>query len=268
MHSDLHVGNSKKLLQVNQLYLTFKYSQYRQWTLREAFVHFLQNPLKSLKSSNKKTLEVLKGVSFNLQEGDRVGLVGRNGAGKTSLCRCIAGLYEPTKGTVHIQGHIRAVFDTQVGINPELTGRENLELLANFMYPSSKSLHIDLMKDAADFSGLGEFLDMSYKSYSNGMKARLCLSLITAAPADILILDEVFDGADAGFREKIGIRMNDLIHRSGAVIFVSHSPEQILKTCNKVIILENGELQIFNDVKKALQIYEERILIMHQNENN
>src|SRR5690606_40243843 len=175
-------------------------------------------------------LHVLKGIDLKLNRGDRLGILGVNGSGKTTLCRCISGMYVPTKGTININGEVRSIFDTSVGIIPELTGRENAYLLSRFIFPHiSKEERKRIVEEALDFTELGHFLDTPYRTYSKGMQARLSLSIISSKPTDLLILDEVFDGADEFFQAKISKRVLDMIHNSGSVIFVSHSPDQVIQ---------------------------------------
>lgn len=246
--------SSEVLVDIKDLHLIFDAPMYKSWTLRDLFVDFAKNPVSKIMNGSQR-LHVLRGVDLQIHRGDRIAILGRNGAGKTSLCRCISGIYSQTDGEIEVNGTLRAIFDTSMGIQPELTGRENLKLLTKFIYPYERKNHDSIIADSADFSGLGEYLDMPFKSYSNGMKARLCLSLVTALPADVLILDEVFDGADISFRSRIVERMGQLIEKSGAVIFVSHSPDQVKQVCNKALVLDNGVISFYGDVNRAIEIY-------------
>lgn len=245
--------NQEPILEVEKLNLVFRTSIYRSWTWRDAFTRIARNPLTWAHAESER-LQVSKNISFKLYPGDRVALVGVNGTGKTSLCRCIAGFYTPTQGTVRLRGQVRPIFDTALGIYPELTGRENLKLLAHLLFPQEKDIEA-ICKDAMEFSELGSFLDVPFRMYSNGMQARLCLSLVSARPADLLILDEVFDGADQFFREKISQRILSMIEKSGAVIFVSHSANQIEKVCNRLIYLKHGQVAYDGPVAQGLDHY-------------
>lgn len=193
-------------------------------------------------------------LNLTVYEGDRLGLVGINGVGKTSLCRCIAGVYVAQKGLIKRYGNVRAIFDTAIGVQPELTGRENAHLMAEFLYPND-SERLQLVQESLIFSELGDFLDTPVKFYSNGMHTRLCLSLISARPGDILILDEVYEGADQFFRQKIVDRVNHMIQHSGAVIFISHSFDQIKKTCNRVAILGRDGIVFSGSPELAEEFY-------------
>ena len=142
-----------------------------------------------------------------------------------------------------------------VGIYPELTGRENANILIDFLYPDMKD-RIAKLQEALDFSELGEFLETPFKYYSNGMQARLCLSVLTIEPTDLLILDEVFEGADQFFREKIATRVIKMIQDSGAVIFVSHSEDQLRRVCNRAVVINNGRVGFDGSLDEGFAYYQ------------
>lgn len=242
---------SKILVEVRNLSLSLKIPTYNSSTLKDQFVSFTKR--RSMATKNQKT--ILNNMSFNIHEGDRLGILGVNGTGKTTLCRCIAGLYNPTRGSILRHGQIRGIFDTATAMYPELTGRENARLLMHFLYPECPERHEELVHEALRFSELQEFLDTPYRIYSNGMQARLYLSLISCLPSDVLILDEVFEGADKFFREKISRRILSLIEKSGAVIFVSHSVEQVFRVCNRVLVIDDHQIKFDGDVSAGIQLY-------------
>lgn len=246
-------STSKVLIDIQNLGLSFKVPLYRSDSVRSTFTGFFKNP-KKIFQRNPERLILFENLNLKVHEGDRLGLVGINGVGKTSLCRCIAGVYLAQKGQIKKYGHVRAIFDTAIGVQPELTGRENAKLMAEFLYPSEPNRH-DLIEESLKFSELGEFLDAPVKFYSNGMHTRLCLSLVSARPGDVLILDEVYEGADQFFRQKIVERVNKMIELSGAVIFVSHSFEQIKKTCNRVAILNRNGVVFSGSPAEAENFY-------------
>ena len=155
-----------------------------------------------------------------------------------------------------MHGELRAIFDTSIGIHPELTGRENAYLLAEFMFPYQVDKIESIVEAALKFSELGDFLSLPYKIYSNGMQARLCLSLISSVSADLIILDEVFDGADQYFQKKIAIRVKDMIEKSGAVLFVSHSPATVMEVCNRVVVLNKGQVTFDGPAKEGIHFYQ------------
>lgn len=247
--------NPETIYQCENLSLELSSPFHHNASLRENFISLTKNPLEFL-LSKENTLAVLRNVSMQINKGDRIGLIGRNGAGKTTLCRCLTGLFSPTSGSQKIQGHTRGIFETSVGIYPDLSGRENAELLAKFLYPNETKIEVTkILDDVISFSDLGDYIDMPFRIYSNGMQTRLCLSLVTSKPTDLLILDEVFDGADRFFREKMSMRMESLANNSGAVVFVSHSLDQVKNFCNRVIVLEAGTIIFDGEVDAGIQCY-------------
>lgn len=247
--------SKEKLVEITDLHLYFNLPVYRVDSLRSLFVSVVGAPFRFF-SSPRRRLNLFEDFNLNIYEGDRLAIVGVNGTGKTSLCRCIAGIYNAQRGRILTRGQIRAIFDASISIQPELTGRENALLLAEFFYPQLTSTERqDLVQESLEFSELGEFVDSPVKFYSNGMNSRLCLSLISARPGDVLILDEVFDGADQFFREKISERILDMIQNSGAVVFISHSFDQIRKVCNRVVVLSHGKVIFDGDPSMAEEKY-------------
>lgn len=234
--------NCKKIIAIKDLNLFYQIDHYRNQSVKDLLIQAVSSPLKSL-ISKKRYYHVLHNINLDIYQGDRVGLVGVNGAGKTSLCRCIAGMISPDQGTIEIEGKVRAIFDTSVGIVPELTGRENAEVIASLIYPEvTETERQQIINESLNFSDLGEFENVPYLKYSKGMQTRLSLSLVSARGCDLLILDEVYDGADIFFQEKISKRVIKMIENSGAVIFVSHSMEQIQETCNRMVILDRAKI--------------------------
>lgn len=244
-----------EILRVEKLNLIFKSRVYRSSSFRDAFTRAVHDPIGSVLNVPDR-LHILKDISFTLKRGTRLGLLGVNGTGKSSLCRCIAGVYHPNSGAVKVKGRVQGVFDTAMGIIPELTGRENAELLVQFLYPDFEKDHKEIVREALEFSELRKFADVAFKFYSNGMMSRLYLSLISSRPVDLMILDEVFEGADAFFREKVSKRVENLISSSGACIFVSHSFGQIQRVCNRLIVLDSGRIAYDGDVDEGIEFYQ------------
>ena len=152
---------------------------------------------------------------------------------------------------------MRGIYDTTLGILPELTGRENAYLLAKMMYPSlNRDETRQLVEESLTFSELGSFVDVPFKAYSKGMQIRLALPLISAQPTDLLILDEVYDGADQFFKEKISDRVLKLIRRSGSVLFISHDHGNIKKACNRAVLLHEGRILLDSTPEDVLDIYD------------
>ena len=245
--------NSELLLKVTNLKVHFELEHYGHQGLRDVFVSAVSNPWNFLFKS-PELLYVIDGMSFDLHRGTRLGIIGVNGSGKTTLCRCLAGMMRGQQGSIETSSEVRAIFDTGTGIMPALTGRENAHLLGRLFFPEVDDLG-PIVNEAIDFSELGHFIDIPFFQYSKGMQSRLLLSLVSAKTTDILILDEVFDGADIFFQKKLAQRMKTFIEKAGATIFVSHSLEQIREVCNKVMVMHKGKLLYYGDLEPGIELY-------------
>ena len=248
--------SSDHILEIRNLHLSFDLDLQKGHTIRDAFVNLINHPVQSI-LGKREVHPVLKDISLNLKKGDKLALIGENGSGKTSLCRCIAGMIVPQQGTINRVGSIQAVFSTASAIHFSLTGRENAYLLGELIFPHlSKKELSSRIEEALDFSELGKFLEAPFYPYSRGMQARLFLSVVTAYPTELLILDEVYDGADEFFQVKMQSRMHDVIKNSGAVIFISHNAELVSEVCNRAIVLHENEVLFDGEnIPKALALY-------------
>lgn len=248
---------SDVLLTVKDLSIHFQLEHYHHQGLRDVFVSALTNPLDYFLRT-PELLIVIDNINLEITRGMRLGLLGINGSGKTTLCRCIAGMMTPQKGSVITTSQVRAIFDTGTGVMTELTGRENAYLLGRLFFPEIKDLK-PIVEEALEFSELGHFVDIPFRQYSKGMQARLMLSLISAKPTDILILDEVLDGADYFFQQKLSVRMKNFIASAGATIFVSHSADQVREVCDQVLVMNQGKIGFMGSVEEGLKYYQENL---------
>jgi ABC-type polysaccharide/polyol phosphate transport system ATPase subunit len=247
-------STSNNILEVESLNIEYKTSIHGIRTLRDVFVNAFTNPVKLL-FNRRPTLEILKNVTFQVKNGDRLAILGVNGSGKTSLCRTISGMHGENKA-IRLEGDVRAIFDTSVVVQPELSGRENAWILTNLLFAKyPKEERAAIVKDAVEFSELDYFIDTPFKLYSKGMKTRLFLSVVSARPSDLLILDEVFSGADSFFNDKISKRVEEMISKSGAVIFISHVEDIVTRVCNRGIVLHNKKISFDGDIKSAMAFY-------------
>jgi ABC-type polysaccharide/polyol phosphate transport system ATPase subunit len=182
-------------------------------------------------------------VNFELHAGDRLGLVGANGAGKTTLLKVLYGIYKPTGGRLTIGGRVDALFNINLGFRKEATGRRNIELRGLINGWSRRE--IAARADAIiEFSELGEFIDMPFKTYSQGMAARLAFSIATSFEPEILLLDEWIGAGDAAFQAKAKDRMDALAERAGIVVLASHNRDLISRVCNRTLELEHGRVVV------------------------
>ncbi|MFJ4141184.1 ABC transporter ATP-binding protein [Pseudomonas sp. NPDC089734] len=210
-------------------------------SLRRQLVHMTTGGMISSDDRHTVHIHALKDINVRFKDGDRIGLIGHNGAGKSSLLRVLAGIYTPSHGTRSVEGTVRSLFELGAGTDYELTGRTNIERLARLYGYSLHQVKADIHELEA-FSGLGGYLDLPVRTYSSGMQLRLLFSISTLYPSDILLIDEVFGVGDEAFQDKARQRMEAMMTRSRIVIMASHSRELIHKFCNKTIKLEAGEV--------------------------
>ncbi len=199
-------------------------------------------------------VEALRHVSFSLQTGDRLGLVGSNGAGKTTLLRTLAGIYEPVDGRISINGKVTALLDPGQGMNPELTGRENIRLRGLFDRLSPRQIS-QLEEDVAEFAELDQFLDLPVRTYSSGMVVRLGFGLATSIKPQILLMDEWLMAGDANFMDKAKQRLETMVKGAEILVLSSHSPNIILQWCNRVIWMDKGTVKMDSTPQEVLSSY-------------
>lgn len=181
----------------------------------------------------------LRDVSFNLHPGEMLGIVGRNGSGKSTLLQILAGILEPTQGSVTVNGRLAALLELGSGFNPEFTGRENIYLNASILgiSPSEIELKID---DIIAFAEIGNFIDQPVKLYSSGMFVRLAFAVTTGLDADILLIDEALAVGDVFFKQKCYQRLQDLLEQGVAVILVTHNTGDVAQFCQNALLLSHG----------------------------
>jgi len=205
-----------------------------------------------------KFIEALRSLSLRVDRGERVGLIGRNGAGKSSLLRTIAGIYPPTSGSVRVHGQIRSLFELFLGFEPEDNGRQNIRY-RGYLLGYSKQEIAKLEDEIIDFAGLRESIDLPLKTYSAGMNVRLAFSISTAIGGDIVLIDEVFAAGDAEFQARAQRRMREIIQGSACMIFVSHDLQAIRENCTRVVWLDNGAIVADGEPEQILQSYTENL---------
>jgi lipopolysaccharide transport system ATP-binding protein len=205
-------------------------------------------------ASQRVVVRALRDIDFTLDRGDRLGLVGVNGAGKTTLLRVLAGIYEPVQGSVRVMGDISALIDPTLGMNAELTGRENIMLrgLTSRMSPDAIAR---LEADVREFSELGDFIDLPVRFYSSGMVVRLGFALATAIQPEVLLMDEWLLAGDATFIEKARIRLEGMVRGADILVLSSHVPTIIAQWCTRVIRLEQGRIVDDGPTREVLERY-------------
>jgi ABC-2 type transport system ATP-binding protein/lipopolysaccharide transport system ATP-binding protein len=204
---------------------------------------------------DKEILWALKGVSFDIRHGEAVGLIGRNGSGKSTLLKVIAGIYPPTSGTVSLSNaRVGTMIELGVGFHPELTGEENIYLGASIYGLSRKDIGRIYSRIVA-FSELDSFMDTAVKNYSSGMQARLGFALAVNLDPDILLLDEVLAVGDEAFQRKCMAWMEQFRGAGKTIVFVSHSPEDVRRICDRACVLELGSMVFFGKTDEAIERY-------------
>ncbi len=198
--------------------------------------------------------EALKHVSFNVQKGEVVGLIGHNGAGKSTMLKVISGILKPTEGSVVVRGNVAPMLELGSGFDFDMTGRENIFLNGAILGYSKEFLN-SKYDEIVSFSEIGQFIDVPLRNYSSGMIARLAFSIATVVVPEILIVDEVLSVGDADFQEKSKARMIELMSGGTTVLFVSHSLSQVREMCNHVVWLEHGVVQAFGETKDVCDAY-------------
>jgi lipopolysaccharide transport system ATP-binding protein len=203
---------------------------------------------------DRTTVIALDGVTMELSDGDRVALIGRNGAGKTTFLKVAAGIYPPSSGAVIVKGKIGALLALGFGVRIDATGRRNIILRA--MMAGLKRVEAEKRVDEiAEFAELGDFIDLPLRSYSSGMLMRLSFAVATSFQPEILLLDETVGAGDAKFIEKAKRRIETLIETAGISVIASHSPDFVMSTCNKAIWMHEGSVREVGEPSEILQLY-------------
>jgi lipopolysaccharide transport system ATP-binding protein len=199
-------------------------------------------------------VRALRDINLQLSAGDRLGLIGSNGAGKTTLLRVLAGIYEPVAGRIRVQGSLNALLDPSLGMNPELTGRENI-LLRGLYAGLPKSSLPRLEEDVAEFAELSDFIDLPVRIYSAGMVVRLGFAMATAIKPQILLMDEWFLAGDAAFMEKAKVRLEAMVRSAEILVLSTHQTKIVNDWCTRVLWLDQGQVKADGPATEVLEQY-------------
>ncbi|SDB63053.1 ABC transporter ATP-binding protein [Butyrivibrio sp. INlla16] len=199
-------------------------------------------------------VRALNNISLSLKDGDRLAIIGHNGAGKSTLLKVISGIYPPKEGTLDVEGHISSMFELATGFEMEQNGWDNIRLRGLMLGQTPKQID-EKMEEIAEFSELGNFLNMPVKYYSSGMFVRLAFSISTSIEPDILLLDEIIAAGDAGFIKKANDRLHSMISTSKIMVLVTHSMQSAIDMCNKCIWMESGNIVMSGDPKTITDEY-------------
>lgn len=240
--------DEKYMIDVDNVTVRFNMASEKVDNLKEYFVKMLKHQLMF------QEFLALKDVSLKIRPGEAWGLVGTNGAGKSTMLKLISGILTPHKGSVQVNGTIAPLIELGAGFDMELTARENIYLNGTLLGHSRKFMdeHFD---EIVDFAELWDFLDVPIKNYSSGMQARIGFSIATMVRPDILIVDEVLSVGDFKFREKCNARMEEMLSSGTTLLLVSHSMEDILKLCDHAAWLDKGVLKMSGEVQAVTEAY-------------
>lgn len=241
-------------IKVENLSLTYRTTFTQNQTLRSA--------LRDLRhrERNVHTVEALKNVSFEIPHGTVLGVIGRNGAGKSSLLRTLTGIMPPTAGRIEVHGRISTLLALGVAFNSELSGTENI-LLAGLASGMTRDKVAETRKEIIDFAEIGDFIDLPTKTYSSGMSQRLAFSVAVHMNPDILLIDEALSAGDARFKAKAQEKMQELMKSARTLVLVSHGLNSILDLCNDAIWLDKGEIKMHSDPKSVVDAYSEFVKV-------
>jgi ABC-type polysaccharide/polyol phosphate transport system ATPase subunit len=205
--------------------------------------------------AGKVVIKALDGVSFEIREGDRIGLLGHNGSGKTTLLRTLAGIYEPASGEIRSNGRVFPLFDLQLGMDQDATGIENIWMRGKMLGLTTQEIG-NALDDIAEFTELGDYLHMPTRTYSMGMMLRLAFAISTAITPEILVLDEMIGAGDAAFLSRADARLKNFLSRTGILVLASHSMPMLRQWCNKGMMLHKGKLVAYGPLEEVLARYD------------
>ena len=239
-------------IEVDHVSMVFNMASEQLNSLKEYFIKLMKHQLFF------EEFLALDDISFKIPRGQVVGLVGTNGSGKSTMLKIIAGVLEPTKGSVTVRGNIAPLIELGAGFDLELTARENI-YLNGALLGYTKQFIDDHLEDIIEFAELRDFMDMPLKNYSSGMVARIAFAIATVAEPDVLIVDETLSVGDVFFQEKCERRIQSFIDSGNVtVLFVSHSIEQVERICNRAVWIEKGDLRMDGPVKEVCEAYRQQ----------
>ena len=228
------------VIKVNDVSMMFNLSSEKIDSIKEYFIKAVRREL------HFQEFWALRDISFTLEKGDSLGIVGLNGSGKSTLLKIVSGILKPTKGTVETCGSIAPLIELGAGFDANLSARENIYLNGAIL-GYSRAYMSERFDEIIEFAELQDFVDTAVKNYSSGMVARLGFAIATMNVPDILIIDEILAVGDYKFQEKSFARMQEMIASGATVVFVSHTIEQVQKICKKALWLEHGPKRMLGD---------------------
>lgn len=243
------VMDEQAMIEVKNVTMRYSMNADRITSLKEYVIKLLKKDLEY------EYFTALDGVSFSVKKGEVLGLIGHNGAGKSTILKVISGIVKPTEGTVRVHGNVVPMLELGSGFDMEMTGRENIFLNGAILGYSEEFLK-EKYEEIVAFAELGQFIDIPLRNYSSGMIARLGFSIATVVEPEILIVDEVLAVGDANFQEKSKNRMMELMGGGTTVLFVSHGLAQIRELCDHVVWMDHGRVKMYGETQAVCDAYE------------
>lgn len=229
--------------------LCISYKNFKSYSIKKSLLH--------LKRAKADVFEAVKHVSFNVQKGEILGIIGKNGSGKSTMLKALAGIFSPDSGTIDTKDYSVSLLSIGVGFQKELSGRENI-LLSGMLLGFSEAEIKEKMPGIIEFAELGKFIDMPVKTYSSGMHSKLAFSITAILETDIMLIDEVLSVGDEKFKKKSYNKMKSLIsNKDRTVVIVSHSISTLNDLCDKVMWMHDGEIKEIGEPKTVLAHYKE-----------
>ncbi len=234
-------------IQVENLHICYK--TMNAVSVKSFFAHAKRN----------ERFEAIKGISFQVEHGEILGVIGQNGGGKSTLLRAVAGIFSPDAGKIDLFGQSVSLLAIGVGFQPLLTGRTNIELSGLLLGYNHEEI-MSRMDEIIQFAELGDFIDKPVRTYSSGMYSKLAFAITATLESDITLVDEVLSVGDARFKQKSFNRMRELISdEDRTVMFVSHDMSMIQTLCHRVLWIEKGEMRMIGDTQEVVEAYNEFI---------
>lgn len=241
--------NRDNIIVVDNVTMCFNLAEEKTDSIKEYCMKLLKGQL------HFNEFYALKNVSFTIDRGDSVALIGKNGSGKSTLLKILAGVMHPTQGGIAVNGSIAPLIELGAGFDIELTAKENIYLNGAIL-GFDRAFMDQHFEEIVEFSELREFINVPLKNYSSGMTARLGFAIATIIKADILIVDEVLAVGDFRFQEKCKKKIEELLSGGTTLLFVSHSAEQVKQLCKKAIWLDHGNMMAYGDTEEVYAMYE------------
>jgi ABC-type polysaccharide/polyol phosphate transport system ATPase subunit len=247
-------------IELDRLSLTFRIKQQGRRSLKDLLVRQIFQGFRSPVTK----IRALQDINLKIGEGERVGILGHNGAGKSTLLKVLAGIYPPSRGRRMVQGQISSLFDIALGFEDEETGWENISYRGFLQGETPRSIR-SKMPAIADFSELGDFLNMPVRYYSAGMRIRLAFAIATAIEPEILLVDEVLSVGDLAFQHKARQRMREMMAKARLIVVVSHDLESLANLCDRCIWMDHGRIHREGPVQEMIATYSASV---ESNQNN